>query len=126
MAMSERITSERAAALLNAADHILILTHQYPDGDTLGSGYALCRALTALGKTARVLCADEIPGKYGYMTEGVAEPDFEPAFICAVDVAGRKPNPTKTGSTCASTIMAPTYSMPVICCWMPPVPLRRS
>lgn len=37
MAMSERITSERAAALLNAADHILILTHQYPDGDTLGS-----------------------------------------------------------------------------------------
>ena len=90
MAMSERITSERAAALLNAADHILILTHQYPDGDTLGSGYALCRALTALGKTARVLCADEIPGKYGYMTEGVAEPDFEPAFICAVDVADRR------------------------------------
>lgn len=65
MAMSERITSERAAALLNAADHILILTHQYPDGDTLGSGYALCRALTALGKTARVLCADGSRGSTG-------------------------------------------------------------
>lgn len=24
------------------------------------------------------------------MTEGVAEPDFEPAFICAVDVADRR------------------------------------
>lgn len=28
-----------------------ILTHNYPDGDTLGSGYALCIALQQLGKT---------------------------------------------------------------------------
>lgn len=88
--MSELITPEKAAALLKGADRILILTHQYPDGDTLGSGYALCRALTALGKTARVVCSDEIPEKYGYMTEGVAAPAFEPAFICAVDVADRR------------------------------------
>ena len=58
--MSERITPAGAADMLAQADHILILTHQYPDGDTLGSGYALCRALTALGKTVRVECADPI------------------------------------------------------------------
>lgn len=27
-----------------------ILTHNYPDGDTLGSGYALCLAFQQLGK----------------------------------------------------------------------------
>lgn len=88
--MSELVSVEKAARLLGDADHILILTHQYPDGDTLGSGYALCRALIALGKTARVVCADEIPVKYAYMTEGVPNNDFEPAFICAVDVADRR------------------------------------
>ena len=88
--MSELVTVSQAAALLKGTDRILILTHQYPDGDTLGSGYALCRALTALGKTVRVACADAIPDKYAYMLEGVAEPAFEPAFICAVDVADRR------------------------------------
>ena len=85
--MSERITPAGAADMLAQADHILILTHQYPDGDTLGSGYALCRALTVLGKTVRVECADPIPEKYAYMTEGVDNPAFAPRFICAVDVA---------------------------------------
>lgn len=50
--MSEDITVREAAALLQGWDRILILTHQYPDGDTLGSGFALCRGLQLLGKTA--------------------------------------------------------------------------
>ena len=43
--MSEDITVREAAALLQGWDRILILTHQYPDGDTLGSGFALCRQI---------------------------------------------------------------------------------
>ena len=82
-----RIDAARAASLLKEADRILLLTHQYPDGDTLGSAYALCRALQSLGKTVRVECADPIPEKYDYMTAGVPSPAFEPAFVCAVDVA---------------------------------------
>ena len=35
----------RAAELLRAADRIVILSHSSPDGDTLGSAEALCRAL---------------------------------------------------------------------------------
>ena len=85
--MSDRVTVSQAVALLREADRILILTHHFPDGDTLGSGYALCRALHALGKQARVACSDPIPEKYAYMWEGMEEQDFEPAFVCAVDVA---------------------------------------
>ena len=86
--MSERITVDQAAEALLGADNILILTHHYPDGDTLGSGFALCRALRALGKTTRVVCSDAIPDKYRYLYEDMgADTPFDPAFICAVDIA---------------------------------------
>ena len=85
--MSNAITVHGAAERLRQADRILLLTHQFPDGDTLGSGYALCLALRRLGKTVRVECPDDIPEKYEYMTGGVPMPAFDPAFICAVDVA---------------------------------------
>ena len=86
--MSKLITVAQAAKELKKADNILILTHAYPDGDTLGSGYALCRALHKMGKSARVECSDIIPDKYRFMFEdmGPAE-DFEPEYLCAVDVA---------------------------------------
>ena len=41
------------AAALRDRDAILILSHLRPDGDTLGSGAALCSALRRMGKTAR-------------------------------------------------------------------------
>ncbi len=85
--MSENVTVVQAAELLSKADNVLLLTHCFPDGDTLGSGFALCRALRALGKHARVVCHDDIPEKYAYMWEGLAADDFEEEFICAVDVA---------------------------------------
>lgn len=50
-----RIDVKECAGLLKAHDNILILTHAHPDGDTLGSGFALLRALLQLGKTARVV-----------------------------------------------------------------------
>lgn len=87
--MSNRVTVSEAAALLQNADRILILTHHFPDGDTLGSGFALCHALHALGKQARVVCHDPIPEKYEYMWDGMQKQEFEPAFVCAVDVADR-------------------------------------
>lgn len=85
--MSRLISEQQAADLLMEADHILLLAHRYPDGDTIGSNYALCLALRSLGKQVRVLCGDPIPERFDYITEGVEMPDFEPRFICAVDVA---------------------------------------
>ncbi len=84
------VTLQQAAAMLKAADNILLLAHQYPDGDTLGSNYALCLALQQLGKQVRVLCGDPIPAKYDYMCADVPQPDFDPAFVCAIDVADAK------------------------------------
>ena len=55
------MTVKGAADLLKGAKDVLILCHQSPDGDTLGSGYGLYFCLKKLGVRARVLCPDEIP-----------------------------------------------------------------
>lgn len=82
-----RIDVKECAALLKEHNNILILTHAHPDGDTLGSGYALCRALYKLGKICCVVNADEIPKKFGYMYEDIAPLEFKPDYVVAVDVA---------------------------------------
>ncbi len=85
-----RIDVKDTAALLAGLDNVLILTHANPDGDTLGCGFALCRALLRMGKKVRVACSDEIPKKYEYMFQGMDMPEFEPEHIIAVDVADTK------------------------------------
>lgn len=82
-----RIDVKECAGLLKAHDNILILTHAHPDGDTLGSGFALLRALLQLGKTARVINDDEIPEKYSYLFEDLTPQQFKEDYIVAVDVA---------------------------------------
>ncbi len=76
-----------AAEILKEQNNILILVHGHPDGDTLGCGYSLCRALISLGKNAAVDCSDEIPGKYNYLSDGMKKLSFTPEYIVAVDVA---------------------------------------
>ncbi len=49
-----------ALTFLDSHDDYLILTHTRPDGDTLGSAAALCRALRAVGKRAAVLPNPEV------------------------------------------------------------------
>lgn len=80
------LTISQTAEQLSSAEDILILTHRNPDGDTLGSGFALHYAFCALGKRSAVLCSDEFPKKFSYfITE--QECHFEPRFIVAVDTA---------------------------------------
>lgn len=80
----------RAAQLLSSQDKILILAHSHPDGDTLGSAFALCRGLQLLGKKARVFCSDPIPSKFSYLYREVEEQEFAPEYIVTVDVADTK------------------------------------
>lgn len=82
-----KIDFKECAKLLLQQNNILILTHAHPDGDTLGSGFALCRALMQIGKKARVINDDEIPKKYNYLFDDIDFEDFEPSYIVAVDVA---------------------------------------
>ena len=49
------MTTKEVAAWLLKRDKFLLLTHVRPDGDTIGSAAALCRALRDLGKEAYLL-----------------------------------------------------------------------
>lgn len=75
------------AQILKEKDNIEILTHHYPDGDTLGSAYALCKALQAMGKYARVITSGNPSAKYDYLKSGVKEQEFQREFVVSVDVA---------------------------------------
>lgn len=78
----------KVAKALLKMNNVLILSHRSPDGDTLGCAYALCRGMRSLGKKAAVKCADEIPGKYTFMYEGMEQQTFEPEHFVTVDIAG--------------------------------------
>ena len=80
------ISLEKITDILKSKNYFYILTHQYPDGDTLGSAYALCIALQKMGKKAKVL-SDKHPEKYDILKTGVKEESFEPDYIITVDVA---------------------------------------
>ena len=46
--------------------------------------------LAELGVRSRVVCSDEIPQRYSFMTDGIENEDFEPKTIIAVDIADTK------------------------------------
>lgn len=71
-------------------DDYIILTHISPDGDTLGSAYALALGLLSIGKRAFVVCNDEIPRKYDYFVKAAALKSFDYKTIISVDVADAK------------------------------------
>ncbi len=73
--------------LLTEHDGFEILTHRYPDGDTLGSAYALCHILQGMGKNARVITSGIPAKKYDYLREGLIEQDFVREYVVSVDVA---------------------------------------
>lgn len=84
------ITLESAAKILLSKDNILILTHRSPDGDTIGSGFALAFALRKLGKKVRVECTDPFPVKYSYFTDKLERLEFDEDFVVSVDIADTK------------------------------------
>lgn len=61
-----------ASAFLSAHDRFILTAHETPDGDALGSEYALFRALTDLGKHVRVFNADPAPYKFAFVDEDKA------------------------------------------------------
>lgn len=79
-----------AAQMLLEQSEIVILTHANPDGDTLGCGWALLRALKKLNIKSALLNSDKIPEKYRYMSCENDAVDENTAFVLAVDVADPK------------------------------------
>jgi phosphoesterase RecJ-like protein len=71
-------------------DNYMILTHKSPDGDTLGSAFALCAALRDLGKKANVINNENLPVRYNFLYEDYYVQEFETETVVAVDVADEK------------------------------------
>ncbi len=80
---------KKAAAFLKERDNFEILTHDYPDGDTLGSGYSLCLVLQQMGKNARVITTS-VPKDFDFLKKGIVEQSFEAQTVVSVDVADEK------------------------------------
>ena len=78
-----------AARLLLSNDNYVILIHERPDGDAVGSGEALRILLKALGKKAELVCPDALPAELSLLIGrqvGRELPEEKATFI-SVDVA---------------------------------------
>jgi bifunctional oligoribonuclease and PAP phosphatase NrnA len=63
----ERATRGEVLAELHGADRFLLVTHEHPDGDALGSLLAMHEVLEALGKeSVMFMAAEELPLPYEY------------------------------------------------------------
>src|SRR5260370_15833462 len=60
-------TAETVAETLKSRGNILLLNHEAPDGDCLGSTLALARALWAGGQRATVGSSDGVPETYRFL-----------------------------------------------------------
>lgn len=88
--MCKKITLNSVCAFLKRNNDFIILTHVSPDGDTLGSAYALALGLISIGKRAYVVCSDDIPARYDYFVKKSNLKPIEYKTIVAVDVADAK------------------------------------
>ncbi len=78
------------AAWLQTCEQAVILIHQNPDGDCIGSGYALAALLRQMGNHAVVRCSDSISARYAFLLDDKDTVDESTAAVISVDVADRK------------------------------------
>lgn len=57
----------RTSEIINSNDNFLIITHVYPDGDSLGSQIALYQLISLLKKNAVAICNSELPYQYKFL-----------------------------------------------------------
>lgn len=73
-------------------DGYTIITHRNPDGDALGTAFALAQYLMNIGKSAKVVNNDPLPSRYSFMyvNEAIDPKDFTEQTVVAVDTATEK------------------------------------
>ena len=84
-----QISYKDAADIIKSCNNVHILTHQSPDGDTLGAGFALHYALKAMNKKSEVICPDGVPDRYSFICNKYQTDNriSEPEYVIAVDIA---------------------------------------
>lgn len=81
---------ERARAMLSAAAHVAVVSHERPDGDAVGSLLGLTLALRRRGQTAVAVLAGGLPGRYRFLPGADAVVSVVPPesdLLVAVDCA---------------------------------------
>ena len=81
------VSMKECCEKLRKMENTVILCHRNPDGDTLGSAFALYYMFKYLGKRSRVECHDGLPKRYSFMFPDYVPEDFEPEYVVAVDIA---------------------------------------
>ncbi len=84
--MKKIIDIKEAARLLSSMDNIHIYTHAHPDGDALGSAYALSAILEKTGKCCKAVCLDTLPRYLSHVWDRESK-DVPCENIVTVDVA---------------------------------------
>ncbi len=91
-----RLTATETAARIRSGGDTLIILHRHPDGDAVGSGFALRALLGAMGCRALCVCEDELPERLRFLVgahvqesllQDTLPADFVPEQIIAVDTA---------------------------------------
>lgn len=83
------LTHKEAFSLLQKIDNILILTHRNPDGDAVGSMFALYHLLKAMGKNVRCEI-DTVTDSLAFAVSEAAFCDFSEDYVISVDLADNK------------------------------------
>ena len=78
---------KRVIEFLEKHRKFAVLTHLNPDGDALGSAYALARSLNNLGKSAEVILLCEPPSKYRFSQFDSLYRLLEETGKCSYDAA---------------------------------------
>lgn len=81
------ITIIGAVENLQKYDEYRIVYHIRPDGDCIGSAYALCLALQSMGKKCEVVGTHPVPNQYHEMTGSVVMDKVDSPVYIAVDSA---------------------------------------
>ncbi len=85
----ERIIPERLLAEIHSATNIVLLTHSHPDGDALGSLFALADILDSLGKKVFCYLEEPVSHHYDFLPDTQRAESSLEAFRHFVGVAGR-------------------------------------
>ncbi len=82
------LTGKQTFSLLREIDNILILTHRNPDGDAVGSMFALWHTLKEMGKNVRCVI-DTVSQSLSFPVCNEAFSEFEPDYVITCDVADK-------------------------------------
>ena len=58
---------DKTSEIIDSNDNFLIISHIYPDGDSLGSQVALYQLISKLKKNVAVVCNSELPYQYKFL-----------------------------------------------------------